>query len=132
MKIVKDYPPNFKEIDAAFGIRKTPGVVFTYGDTIYSPHHTMLPNDLVAHEEVHERQQADMGGPELWWERYLVDPQFRLDQEVEAYRTQLGYAKVHYNRARKRDLMRHVVKTLTSSIYGNIITKAEAERLLND
>lgn len=42
----------------------------------------------VAHEEVHIRQQTDMGLTK-WMLRYFTDGAFRLDQEAEAYATGL-------------------------------------------
>lgn len=125
-RVVQELPPNFNEIVTVFGpLPHT--VVFAYGDRIYSPSGTDLSPELVVHEETHLRQQAEVGGPEEWWRRYLADPDFRLAQEVEAYRAQLAAAP---NRARRRELWRQVSKDLASSMYGRLVTKDQARELL--
>ena len=79
MKIIRDYPPNIEAIRAEFELN--PRVVFTYGETIYNPGGGKITDDLMVHEETHAKQQGD--DPGAWWDRYLVDVDFRLNQEVE-------------------------------------------------
>lgn len=126
-RIVRDVPPNYAEIKAAFN--PGPTAVFAYGDTIYSPLSDQLPADLIAHERVHFRQQAELGGPDAWWRRYIDDPQFRLEQEVQAYREQ--YASVaHLPRADRRRLLAEFCRALASRMYGNLVTKERARLLI--
>jgi hypothetical protein len=124
MKIEVGYPPNIEYIKQALPINET--VVFAYGDTIYNPHDLEILPDIEAHEEVHQKQQGI--DPQGWWLRYLTDPQFRLDQEIEAFGVQFAYV-----RARIKDknlLYRYlfgIAINLSSSIYGNLISHAQAE-----
>jgi hypothetical protein len=126
VRVVVGTPPNYEAIVRAFGPLR-PTVVFAYGDAIYSPSGSNLSPDLIEHEKVHLRQQADVGGAEVWWERYITDPQFRLDQEVEAYRAQVAW---HTDRASRRRCLRRVARDLASPMYGRIVTSAQARQLL--
>jgi len=126
-RIVKGFPPNFEEIKARFN--PPPNTVFAYGDTIYAPGGTDLPANLVVHEETHFVQQQRVGGPDEWWRRYIDDPRFRLEQEVEAYRAQLA-AVADLPRPMRRELLAHICKSLASRMYGGLVTKEQARRLV--
>jgi hypothetical protein len=126
-KIVKGFPPNIDELRARFN--PPPGTVFAYGDTIYSPANVNLSADLIAHETTHFAQQARSGGPEAWWRRYIDDPQFRLEQELEAYRAQYATLTT-LPRPERRALLAHYCKSLASSMYGGIVTKEQARKLI--
>ena len=129
MKILIANPPNIDQIKAKFNIHVEDRVIFTYGDTIYNPGGFDVSKypDLIVHEEVHEKQQGS--DPAGWWERYLVDPQFRLNQEVEAYRAQYRKFKTM---TRNRDLIakcaHNIACVLSGHIYGNIIDYYEARQ----
>jgi hypothetical protein len=137
-RVAYEEPPNGAAIRARFpGLPA--GVVFAYGDTIYVPGGeprvgrlvvpagAELPHPLVVHEEIHFDQQAAAGGPDAWWGRYLDDDAFRLGQEVEAYRAQLAAVP---GRAERRRLLAAVVKDLAGPMYGRLVTKETARRLL--
>lgn len=65
--------------------------VITYGGTIYA-RHLPLPPDVVAHEMVHIRQQANYpDGLDAYVLRYCTDRNFRREQEVEAYKAQMFF-----------------------------------------
>ena len=83
----------------------------------------------MVHEETHERQQALMGVV-AWWDRYLIDDEFRLSQEVEAYRNQYAFIRENLNRTERRRLLAFIVKDLCGPIYGNLVSKQEAENLI--
>lgn len=127
VRVVKGYPPNYAEIKAAF--RPHPNTVFAYGDTIYSPSSVTLSADIVEHERVHFAQQLRAGGAEEWWQRYIADPSFRLEQEIEAYRAQYATAAA-LPRADRRRLLARISKTLASALYGSLVTKEQARRLI--
>lgn len=118
-------PPNYEAIVAAIG-RPPETAVYAWGGTIYVPYEP-LPHELYAHELVHFRQQEELGGPEAWWERYLADPAFRLEQEIEAYRAQIAS---HPNRAARRACLRDVAADLAGPMYGRILSKDRALQLL--
>lgn len=119
-------PPNYGKLVEVFGAGALRRAVFTYGDTIYNPKGGRITPDLMAHEQVHERQQAAIG-VEVWWGRFLADPSFRLEQELEAYRTQFHSVPGRKNR---RELLPHIVRSLAGPLYGNIISKAKAKELV--
>ena len=89
MKILNTFPPNYDLIQIA--LDPEPHAIFCYGDTIYNPSGREITPDVEFHEEIHMRQQGnDING---WYTQYLQDPQFRLEQELEAYGEQYKYAK---------------------------------------
>lgn len=82
--IINALPPNFEQIKAVFPKSMNPGVLFAYDGNIYNPSGNVIPPALVAHEEVHLHRQRD-AGPLLWWERYLIDSEFRYIEELLAH-----------------------------------------------
>lgn len=127
MKIVADYPPNIEKIKKHFPI--TENTVFTYGDTLYIPKGTMPDKPLLVHEETHVKQHEAAGGPEAWWDRYFVDREFRLTQELEAYRNQYK-AMAGMPLAQKRQYTQSIALDLAGPLYGNIMTVADAIKLI--
>lgn len=108
-----------------------PGVVFCYGDTVYNPKGDKLFEPIIAHEEVHSRQQKDCGGPEAWWDRYIAEPKFRFDQELEAHREEYRVASMHLPRNHRRRVLRGLSERLAGPLYGKMVTKHEAARLIS-
>lgn len=130
MKVLYQHPPNYEDICSHIpAVRKTKTIVFTYGDTVYVPSGNPLPPDLEAHEQVHVDRQST---PDEWWAKYLTDVQFRLDEELAAYRAQYKYAVEHYSRAYRRELLTHMTKDLSGAMYGKIITRKEAIALITE
>lgn len=128
MEQVVGYPPNYDKIKEAFDIENKP-VVFCYGKYLYNPSGGIVPPDLIEHESTHCRQQN--GDPEAWWDRYISDKNFRLAQEVEAYRNQYKYiCRISNNRNEIFDFLKQISIDLSSSIYGNITTFTEAMNLI--
>src|SRR6267378_8434182 len=109
MKIVHDLPPFYVEIAQAVGVPPL-SAVFTYGDTCYMLTDTgLMSPDLAQHEMTHMRQQRELaGGPDEWWRAWIADPEFRLDQELEAYRVQYRF---------RHSVLNHCAHSL-SSMYG--------------
>lgn len=126
MKVSHTKPPNYDKCVELFGVDWEKGVVFTYGDTCYAKN--PLSQDLEVHELTHVEQQTKIGVEE-WWEKYYVDEEFRLSQEIEAYKNQLEFIKTNYNRHERRRLEKHIYHSL-SSIYGGICSEEEAKDLL--
>ena len=126
MKVEVGFPPNIEKIAEKFDL-DSHHPVFTYGDTIYSPHGAGLSDDLVAHEMIHMAQQTK--SPEIWWDRYLTDEEFRLDQELQAYGVQYGFIclSVKDRNARHRQLFR-LATDLSSTLYGSLIPHSVAMR----
>jgi len=127
VRIVRGFPPNIDAIRAR--LNPGPRAVYAYGDTIYSPSGTNLPPDLVRHEETHFAQQQRIGGPDAWWEKYLSDPAFRLEQEIEAYRAQYEMLAL-LSRKERRQRLAHICKSLSSAMYGRLVTAEQARALI--
>jgi len=125
MKVSDQLPPNYSDIASTFQLSGF-NAVFTYGDTLYNPTGLPISDDLMAHEEVHAKQQTN---PEEWWSRYLSNPEFRLEQELEAYRAQYK-SLADRPRPERRWFLREFAKNLSSKLYGGIINKAKAEELI--
>jgi len=125
-------PPNYEAIVAAFPVVKSKyGIIFTYGHVIHNPDGISVTPDLHAHEQTHTIQQTSFGmTPERWWEQYINDVDFRLKQEVEAYRAQYNFVMENYGRDQRRALLKHITKALSGSMYGRIVTVAGAKKLV--
>ncbi len=123
IKIVNVYPPNIEQIRAAFPLQG--GELFAYGDTIYHPCDYPLSMWIIAHEEVHQRQQGtDVEG---WWDKYINDPAFRLDQELEAHRAEYrAFCHTQLDRNYRVRYLAEIARRLASPMYGSLITATEA------
>ena len=131
MKVIKDYPPNYEDIvEAIPSVADNKNVVFAYGDKIYAPRvKGKVRKDVRVHEEQHMRQQGD--DPESWWARYLDDVEFRLSQEIDAYRKQyVYYVKKNHDVRKREDFLRGITKTLSGELYDNMITQKQALDLI--
>lgn len=119
-------PPNWLEIVERFPIVKehSMNVVFTYAPHIYIPGGMEITPDVWMHENVHLKQQEELG-VRVWWECYLKDDQFRLDQELEAYGLQLAMFNGAPGKVREYHKDR-LAMDLSSAMYGNIISFGEA------
>jgi hypothetical protein len=102
----------------------TDQTIFAYNDTIFCNYE--LPDYLLVHEQTHLEQQETLG-LENWLNGYLKDPQFRLDMEIEAFTEQLKYIK---DRNQRNKIRIESAKSLSSSLYGNIINYEDALKLL--
>src|SRR4051812_39011441 len=89
MEIVVARPPNFDAIVEVFPFAQNAGVIFTYGQTIYNPSAVSISPALKCHESVHaQRQGSNEEEIRAWWERYLKEPMFRLEEELLAHRAE--------------------------------------------
>lgn len=130
MKVIHAFPPNYEEICKVFPIAGIKTIVFTYGDILYRPGRSgAVPGHLKTHERTHEKQQGN--DPAGWWAKYLVDKDFRLSQEVEAYRRQYRYfISTNHNIKEQVVFLDRIADDLSSEIYGNMVTKEEAKKLI--
>lgn len=129
MKIKNEYPPVYEKICKRFGIRPV-NTFYTYGDTIYNPDNLLVPDYIVVHEEVHMRQQ-NFTDAESWWNRYLDDVDFRIDQEAKAYAMQYDFmCKVIKDREQRLKIRNDLGKIMSGPIYNNVISQSEATALI--
>ena len=132
MKVVTGYPPNFAQIDEVFNVRERSGVIYCYGSTIFVPDGGDVPPELLAHEHVHYVRQTDtVTLIEAWWAKYLVDPEFRLAEELPAHRAE--YRKVcdtvKDRNARNRAL-HAIAGKLAGPLYLGIISHSKARAFI--
>ena len=119
------YPPNIEDIKKVFDLSNRPHVVFTYGNFLYIPSGIEAPEHLIVHEKVHVKQQGS--DPKKWWDKYLVDKEFRLSQELEAYRDQYKFIRQGIkDRNQLFRFLRMLALDLSSEIYGSVISYQEA------
>lgn len=98
--------------------------VFAYNNKIYT--NNELTPDLIVHEYTHLKQQNELE-VDRFVEKYLTDIRFRLTMEVEAFRAQLESIK---DEGLREAVRQDSAETLSSALYGNIITTQEAYNLL--
>lgn len=102
----------------------TENTIFAYDGEIYS--NNQLPDHLIVHELTHHKQQ-DRDGLDYWVENYLNNPEYRLKQEIEAYKNQLSVIKDRNDRFK---LQMECAINLSSDLYGNIISYSEAMKAI--
>jgi aryl-alcohol dehydrogenase-like predicted oxidoreductase len=125
MKFAAGPAPILGRVRAMFGEAATTGWC-TYGDTVYRLDGKPMPPEIRAHEELHAEQQRVMG-PMQWWDQWLIDVTFRLEQEVAAYARQYDFVRRQTSSKRlHRAELNGIAVVLSSSLYGGVITKAEA------
>lgn len=100
-------------------------VIITFADKVYCRNE--LREDIMRHEEVHCKQQGwSKWGALKWWIRYVKEPEFRLEQEVEAYQVQYQYIYRHYGRDKAWMAVQDLAKDLSGPMYNNLIGFREA------
>jgi len=105
--------------------------VFTYGDTIYNPYSADIDESLFAHEATHTEQQGE--DPEGWWVRYFKEPEFRFEQELQAYRVQYRVIKtLMKDRNRAAQMLVKIASDLSSPMYGSMCSLREAKKQIQE
>lgn len=126
LEVVVALPPMFDEIDRAFGVAGKP-VIFCWGRRIYNPTGGVVTPELQAHEGVHSRRQGD--DPRGWWERYLVEPAMRLEEEVLAHQAEVAeFCRRHTDRNARVRYRAQVARRLSGPVYGRAISYPDALR----
>ena len=124
MRIIRAFPPNYPVLRRVFGLAGKTDVIYSFGDTIYSPGGTKLHPALIAHEEAHGARQREMG-VELWWRRYIDDPQFRLAEEVIGHQAEWKWWRENGKNNLTRQL-EHICRRLCGPLYLGLITYEQA------
>lgn len=131
MQVVQGRPPIYDRALAAFPIAGK-GVIFAWGWTVYNPFAIVVSPQLLAHEGVHCHRQ-ESGGPEKWWDRYIEDAEFRLEEEIPAH---IAEFKDICTRVKDRNscavALHRISARLSSPMYGNLIAHAAARKLIQD
>lgn len=133
MQVIYEKPPNYNEILAAFPAIAGKQMFFAFGDKIYAPHRPRtISRDLQVHESAHGVRQFQMGVLK-WWDHYLLDTEFRLAEEVIAYGAQYAeLCKIEPSRHARRGNLVILATQLASPIYGNLVSRDKAKRLIAD
>lgn len=130
MKVIHSYPPNYEQIIQAIpDVKNTPTIIFAYGDTLYIPSGATIDDHYMVHEEAHGAEQLQMG-VDVWWEHYLAEPRFRLEQELIAYRAQYKDLEANYPRHIRKATLVKISKDLSGAMYGKIVDKNKARQLI--
>lgn len=128
MKLSHEKPPNYDDIKQSMGDVWEQDVALCFGDTIHTKRTELLP-DVIVHEKVHENQQGF--SPQIWWQMYLKDKDFRYSQELAAYTEQAKFIKrCILDRNARFKCLQEVAKDFASPIYGPIISYQDALRIL--
>lgn len=131
MQVVAGYPPNFAAIAQVLPLAKRHGVIFTYGERVYTgDSEPVVSPALKAHEAVHSQRQTEIG-VEKWWERYLAEDAFRLEEELLAHRAEYrafkGWTK---DRNQVAQALHQIATRLSSGLYGTMLTYQQARRFI--
>lgn len=130
-KIIKAYPPNYKDIRLAFPwIVGRPGIVYAYGDRIYNPSGGKLAPQVLAHEGVHCMRQ-DKYVTE-WWHQYIINEDFRLWEEVLAHRIEWRDYREDHNFKENAQYLEMMCDRLSGKIYGHICSREKARELITE
>lgn len=123
--VSKEYPPNYAKIVEAFPECVEKKAVFCYGDTVYNPFDNLITPDLMEHEEVHAVNQGNY--PDKWWDKYIHDKEFRLDEEIQAYSAQYQFIKPKVTNRNLKHFLTRMAESLSSGLYGVDIDIFKAE-----
>ena len=118
-------PPNFDKILAKFPMAAGFGVIFAYGEDIYTTGSLWIPEYLLAHEQVHMSRQIPTG-IESWWDMYLSDSSFRYDEELLAHAAEYKFQAKYGGRSFLRSLLKTTASRLAAPLYGYDITLKKA------
>jgi len=106
----------------------TEDTVFVYDNNIYA--NNELPYDIMAHEITHINQQNKIGAKK-WIKNYLKDSNFRLQQELEAYKAQLKTVKNTGDREEYNQILIESSRNISSTLYGELITQKQFIDMFN-
>ena len=128
MVVIYGRPPILDRVIAQLGTSVI-AAYFTWDGQIYSPSGTTPPDEIVEHEKVHKVQHEAFGGSGPWWDRWLGDPAFRLDQEVRAYATQYAWLRTR-DKGNARAQLEWFAHVLSGNGYGGLTDKVGARQAI--
>lgn len=131
MKISYNKPPHYWLLVKLFGFDWSRNVA-VFGDTLYSKNHD-LPDHLIIHEKTHTKQQKHSKIYAVWWwAKYILSPEFRFSQELEAYQAQWKYFQTFYHSSAHFSFLHKITSDLASPLYGSIVSYSKAMRLIRE
>ncbi len=129
-EVIYDFPPLYEEISEAFSLFPGSRIIFSWGDQLYNPTRAKIVPELVAHEAVHGKRQGSGQQIVHWWEQYIEDRAFRLEEEVAAHIAEYQHVLKHGGRNERRTALRVTAKRLSAPLYGSMITRSSAVAVL--
>jgi hypothetical protein len=127
------YPPLIEKIDEVFHVKGRP-ILYAWEQFIYNPAGVPVSRPLVSHEATHGIRQIEYGGAEKWWERYLLDSAFVLEEEIIAHKMEWEAVKAIYKDRNIRAVqLQKIARKLSSPLYGGgkpLLTFTEARKIL--
>lgn len=119
MKILSTFPPNYQQIKNA--VNPPPDAVFPFGDKLYNPSGAEIPADIQYHEACHQKRQKEIG-INIWWTKWINDKDFRLKEELIAFKGQLIFIKATYPAAAVKEALDEMAENLSKNYNLNIST----------
>jgi|GEM_PF-995053 len=120
-EVLKQYPPNIEQIKKVFNLTEKDilekGICFAYGMTLFNPSGLLIPHHLNVHELIHQQEQLKIGVEE-WWDKYIEDKDFRLEQELMAYSAQYQFAKSKMNNKQAKYFLTQIAMEMSGKTYG--------------
>ena len=125
-KIIKNKPILFFLLKWFFPSIIWENTVISFGSKIYTKYRLDLP--LYAHEFTHcEQQRFSSLYAIVWWIKYVTNSQFRLKQEIDAYRTQYEVFKSKIkDREKVNRYLYLLAQELSGRRYNSIINLTDA------
>lgn len=131
MHVVESYPPNIEKIHQVIDPEDTKHACFTYGDAIHNPSGGYIDECVGIHEAHHSIQQEAVGGPDVWWDRWLHDVNFRARQELEAYGLQFRrFCELNADRNKRAKELHRLATDLSSMQYGGVVAYVDARNCI--
>ena len=132
MIVIRAYPPNYREIKKHFAIAGRTDCAFSWGtNRLYFIGTDPISPALMAHETAHGiRQGHEEASIRAWWERYMRDPEFRLEEEVIAHRAEYACLGETFQGKALENHLTSIAKRLASPLYGGMVSIREAEILI--
>lgn len=136
MQLINEKPKIFDDIKIYFpqvrwqNADGSGAVIITYYPNVYCADADLEPQKWV-HEKVHLEQQKEYG-VEKWWVDYFTDAEFRLEQELEAYQTEVAFIRSResgFNSEEKHNRIEKIIDDITSPMYGRMISRKQAKKL---
>jgi hypothetical protein len=127
--IINARPPNFDQILDAFPKADSEGVIFAYDGNIYNPSGMAIPPALIAHEEVHLREQRHVGAS-YWWTKYIEDSEFRYVEELLAHAAEFKVQRAGDRNMSARLLMATALR-LVAPLY-NYVPPVSLQQAMKD
>lgn len=134
MTIINGLPFWFWIVKRQFPSIPLDKVGMTLGDYIYT-NDTFGFNhpQKIAHEAVHAGQQHHSRIRAIWWwVKYLRDPEFRFNQELEGYQAEYQWVLKHEkNKQTRWQVLQGMAKNLASEHYGSLIKESLAAEYIS-